>query len=73
MIFTEAEPRGVAAQGDLTFVATINDIKVLKGGNIVAQHKPKYNPTAIAANPTVQGEFAVGGSDVESLLVTTNI
>ena len=73
MIFTEAEPRGVAARGDLTFVATINDIKILKEGKVVAQDKPKYNPTTIAANPTVQGEFAVGGSDVESHLAITNI
>lgn len=58
---TGSTPKGVSAQkGDIVFVATIKDIQVLQKGRKLVQEKTKFTPSAIAANPAVSGEFAVG-------------
>lgn len=46
--------------GDTVFVATVKDIQILQKGKKLVQDKTKFAPSAIAANPAVSGEFAVG-------------
>jgi WD repeat-containing protein 1 (actin-interacting protein 1) len=41
-------------------LATIQDIQVLERGKKLVQEKTQFRPSAIAANPAVKGEFAVG-------------
>jgi WD repeat-containing protein 1 (actin-interacting protein 1) len=64
VLFTDYEPRGIAVQDDLTFVATIKDIKIMQNGQVIAREETEFTPTAIAANPAVPGEFVVGAADV---------
>ena len=63
---TGATPKGVSVQdGETVFLATINDIQIIQQGKKLVQEKMKSTPSAIAANPKVKGEFAVG-SEVPS-------
>jgi len=58
---TGSTPKGISVQnGDIVFVATIKDIQLLQKGRKLVQEKTKFTPSAIAANPAVSGEFAVG-------------
>ena len=58
---TGATPKGVSVQdGETVFLATINDIQIIEQGKKLLQEKVKFTPSAIAANPRVKGEFAVG-------------
>jgi len=36
----------------------------MEGENVIIQEDTEFTPTALAANPRVPGEFAVGGADV---------
>ena len=66
---TGSTPKGLTVQnGDTVFVATIKDIQVLQKGKKLIQEKTKFTPSAIAANPAVSGEFAVG-AEVPTFLV----
>jgi WD repeat-containing protein 1 (actin-interacting protein 1) len=68
---TGSTPRGVSAQDSETvFLATITDIQVLQRGRKLVQEKPKFVPSAIAANPVVKGEFAVGSEDTKVYIYT---
>ena len=54
-------PKGLTVQnGDTVFVATIKDFQILQKGKKLVQEKTKFTPSAIAANPAISGEFAVG-------------
>jgi hypothetical protein len=63
VILTDGEPRGLAIQSNnTTFLVTINGMKVLRDTVVVAQLPRQRDsiPSAIAVNPAVPGEFAVG-------------
>jgi hypothetical protein len=45
---------------DIAFVATVRAIQVIQKGKKLASEKTRFVPSAIAANPSVKGEFAVG-------------
>jgi WD repeat-containing protein 1 (actin-interacting protein 1) len=58
---TGSTPKGLAVQnGETVFVATIKDIQILQNGKKLVQESTKFTPSAIAVNPAVSGEFAVG-------------
>ena len=58
---TGSTPKGLTVQnGDIVFVSTVKDIQILQKGKRLVQEPTKYTPSAIAANPTASGEFAVG-------------
>jgi len=58
---TGSTPKGLTVQnGDIVFVATVKDVQILQKGKKLVQESTKYTPSAIAANPAVTGEFAVG-------------
>ena len=68
---TGSTPRGVSAQdGETVFLATITDVQVLERGKKIVQEKTKFTPSAIAANPAVKGEFAVGAEDTKVYIYT---
>jgi hypothetical protein len=68
-------PAGVSSQnGNTIFVATKDNIQVFQNGKKVVQEamKTPKTPSAIAANPAVPGEFAVGAEvDPDSDALTT--
>jgi hypothetical protein len=45
---------------DTAFVATVRGIQIIQKGKKLASETTKFIPSAIAANPSVNGEFAVG-------------
>jgi len=62
---TGSTPKGLTVQnGDTIFLATIKDIQISHKGKKLVQETTKYAPSAIAANPAVSGEFAVGAEVV---------
>jgi WD repeat-containing protein 1 (actin-interacting protein 1) len=64
---TGSTPKGLTVQnGDIVFLATIKDIQIVQKGKKLVTEPTKYTPSAIAANPAVSGEFAVG-AEVSSL------
>jgi hypothetical protein len=58
---TGSTPKDVStSKDDIVFVATIKDIQILQKGKKIASETTKFTPSAIASNPAVKGEFAVG-------------
>ncbi|KAF4618556.1 hypothetical protein D9613_010054 [Agrocybe pediades] len=60
---TSAQPKGVAVASDSTvFVAEIGIVEAFRANQKVAEHKPSYQPSAVAAFESV---VAIGGEDMK--------
>lgn len=71
---TGSAPKGLTVQnGDTVLIATINSIQITQKGKKLVQQSTKFTPSAIAANPAVSGEFAVGADVINRLLFFINV
>ena len=69
---TGSTPKDVStSKNDVVFIATIKDIQILEKGKKLASETTKFTPSAIATNPAVKGEFAVG-AEVHFLYLAAN-
>jgi len=70
---TGSAPKGLTVQnGETVFIATINNLQITQKGKKLAQESTKFTPSAIAANPAVSGEFAVGAEVINTPLSFVN-